>query len=322
VAKEVRVAVVGCGIWGWNHARVFTDLPDCKLVAVCDADPKRAKLAGEFYHVNAYTQPDEILKNDEIDAITVCTPSSTHKDVGLQVMEHGKDLLVEKPMAVSPSDAEKMITEARKAGVMLTVGFIERFNPGVQYAKEQLESGRVGKVVLASARRVSRWPTRIGDVGVVKDLAIHDIDIVHWLMKSEVYEVYAVIGSERLAQEDHANIVMHFKNGATGFIETNWLTPHKVRKLIVTGSEAIVSVDYITQEVTVEDEKGLFSPTITFQEPLRRELTHFLDCVRNDTKPLVSGEDGLSALEIADAALKSSGVHKPVPLLEEAKPQP
>jgi UDP-N-acetylglucosamine 3-dehydrogenase len=320
VAKDVRVAIVGCGIWGWNHARVFADLPDCKLVAVCDADPQRAKLAGDFYHVNSYTQLDEILKNDEIDAVTVCTPSSTHMDVGLQVMEHRKDLLVEKPMAVSPSDAQRMIAEARKAGVMLTVGFIERFNPGVQYAKEQLESGRIGKVVLASARRVSRWPTRIGDVGVVKDLAIHDIDIVHWLMKSEVYEVYAVIGSERLAQEDHANIVMHFKNGATGFIETNWLTPHKVRKLIVTGSEAIVSVDYITQEVTVEDEKGLFSPTIPFQEPLRQELKHFLDCVRNDTKPLVSGEDGLSALEIADAALKSSGVHKPVPLLEETKP--
>ncbi len=317
--QTVGVAVAGCGIWGWNHARVFSDLPDCKLVAVCDSDPKRAKLAGDFYHVESYTQVDEMLKNGAIDAVTVCTPSSTHTSVGLQVVEQGKDLLVEKPMAVTPADAAKMITEARKAGVMLTVGFIERFNPGVQYAKEQLESGRIGKVVLASARRVSRWPTRIGDVGVVKDLAIHDIDIEHWLMKSEVYEVYAVIGSERLAQEDHANIIMHFKNGATGFIETNWLTPHKVRKLIVTGSEAIVSVDYITQEVTVEDEKGLFSPTITFQEPLRQELTHFLDCVRNDTKPLVSGEDGLAALEIADAALKSSGVHKPVPLLEESK---
>ncbi len=311
--------MVGCGIWGWNHARVFTDLPDCKLVAICDADPTRAKLAGDFYHVNSYSHLDEILKNGDIDAVTVCTPSSTHTDVGLQVMEHGKALLVEKPMAVTPTDAEKMITQARKAGVILTVGFIERFNPGVQYAKELLESGRVGKVVLASARRVSRWPNRIGDVGVVKDLAIHDIDIEHWLLNSEVYEVYAVIGSQRGTWEDHANIVMHFKNGATGFIETNWLTPHKVRKLIVTGSEAIVSVDYITQEVTVEDEKGLFSPSLTFQEPLRRELTHFLDCVRSDSKPIVSGEDGLAALEIADAALKSSGAHKPVPLLEESK---
>ncbi len=320
--RRVGVAVVGCGTWGWNHVRVFTDLPDCKLVAVCDADPARAKLAGDYYHVNWYSNLNDILTNPEIEAVTVATPSATHTDVGLQVMEHGKDVLIEKPMAATASDAQKMIAKARKAGVTLTVGFIERFNPAVQYAKEQIDSGRIGKVVLASARRVSRWPTRIGDVGVVKDLAIHDIDIVHWLLDSGVYEVYAVIGSERGAQEDHANIVLHFKNGATGFIETNWLTPRKVRKLIVTGSEAIVSVDYITQEVTVEDEKGLFSPSLAFQEPLKRELTHFVDCVRNDGKPLVSGEDGLAALEIADAALQSSGVHKPVPLAASTKPLP
>ncbi len=317
--RQAEVAIVGCGAWGWNHARVFTDLPDCKLAAVCDADPARAKLAGEYYHVNWHTQLDEILKNSEIDAVTVCTPSSTHMEVGMQVMENGKDLLVEKPMAVTSNDAEKMIGKARKAGVILTVGFIERFNPAVHYAKVQLESGRVGEEVLASSRRVSRWPTRIGDVGVVKDLAIHDIDIMHWLLKSDVYEVYAVIGSQRGSQEDHANIVLYFKNGATGFIEANWLTPRKVRKLIVTGSDAIISVDYITQEVTVEDEKGLFSPTLTFQEPLKLELAHFVDCVRNDGKPLVSGEEGLLALEIADAALRSSGVHKPVPLVEKTK---
>lgn len=317
--RRVGVAIVGCGIWGWNHARVLKELPDCKLVAVCDADPARAKLASEYYHVNWHSQLEDILRNPEIDAVTVCTPSSTHLEVGLQVMEHGKDVLIEKPMAVAVTDAEKMIEKAGKAGVILTVGFIERFNPAVQYAKEQLESGRIGKVVLASSRRVSRWPTRIGDVGVVKDLAIHDIDVMHWMMDSGVYEVYAVIGSQRGSQEDHANIVLHFRNGSTGFIEANWLTPRKVRKLIVTGSEAIVSVDYITQEVTVEDEKGLFSPTLMFQEPLRRELTHFVECVRSDGKPLVSGEDGLAALEIADAALKSSGVHKPVPLLEEPK---
>src|SRR5438093_12197275 len=158
--------------------------------------------------------------------------------------------------------AEKLLKAATKAGVKLLVGFIERFNPGVRAVKKMLKEKTVGNVIIATGRRVARWPIRIGDVGVVKDTAIHDIDAMRYLLEDNVSVVYAQTGSLKHSFEDYAEIMLRFSRGVTGFLDANWLTPRKVRTLIITGSEATINLDYITQEITVENSKMMTKPYI------------------------------------------------------------
>jgi UDP-N-acetylglucosamine 3-dehydrogenase len=161
--------------------------------------------------------------------------------------------------------------------------------------------------VCATAKRVSQWPERIGDVGVVKDTAIHDIDVMLYLFNRDPIAVYAKTGSMRHKKfEDYAQVMLTFEGGKTAFIESNWLTPYKTRVLIATGSEAIMSLDYITQELRIEDAKETVQPRYPVQEPLKLELRHFANCVAGREKPLITGLDGLRALRIAESALKSS----------------
>ena len=161
--------------------------------------------------------------------------------------------------------------------------------------------------VCASAKRVSQWPERLGDIGVVKDLAIHDIDVMRYLFDSEPKTVYAKVGRmKRKHYEDYAQIILEFKENKSAFIEANWLTQHKTRVLTVTGSKAIMKLDYITQELTIEDATGRFLPTQKWIEPLKTELRHFASCVLEKKEPLINGFDGLMALQIAEKALESS----------------
>ena len=161
-----------------------------------------------------------------------------------------------------------------------------------------------------SSRRVSSWPGRIGDVGVVKDLAIHEIDIATYIFEKDPVEVYASIGKlKHKIFEDYANIMLRFNNGETAFIESNWITPHKVRKLTLTGSTGLLYVDYISQSIEIENAAEKRRPYLLYREPLKLELSHFVSCVANGQDPLVKGEDGVKALRIAEAALKSSKNH-------------
>jgi len=196
----------------------------------------------------------------------------------------------------------------------LMVGFIERFNPGLTRVKNIIDRGEIGDVVLAISRRVGSWPERIGDVGVVKDSAIHDLDIMRFLFGEDPQTVYARAGSLNHRFEDYAQIMLSFSGVKTAFVEANWLTPHKVRTLTVTGSKGIVNTDYITQEITIEDDAKEVKPKTTYSEPLKLELEHFADSIINDREPNVTGLDGLRALQIAEASLKSAKTGKTIPL--------
>jgi UDP-N-acetylglucosamine 3-dehydrogenase len=304
--KRVPVGVIGTGFWGENQVRVLRQSSIADLVAICDADKGRAKEIGTKYGVQWFTQPERLLRVDGLEAVTVCTPTQTHLKVGTLAIEAGKSLLVEKPMTGEQRSAEKLVRSAKKAGVKLLVGFIERFNPGVKTVKKMLKQRIAGDVIIATGRRVARWPVRIGDVGVVKDTAIHDIDAMRYLFEEEVSAVYARTGSlKRRAFEDYAEMLLRFDGGTTGFIDANWLTPRKVRTLIITGSEATINLDYITQEIIVENSKGLTKPFTPWAEPLKLELDNFLSTVMKDGDAAPSGEDALNAIRICDAALKS-----------------
>lgn len=305
--KHVGVGVIGTGFWGENQVRVLRQSRMANLVAICEKDKKRAKEIGAKYGVEWFTDLNKFLRLSTLDALTVCTPTQFHLKVGSLAIEAGKDLLVEKPMTGEERSAEKLVRSAKKAGVKLLVGFIERFNPGVRAVKKMLSQEAVGDVIIATGRRVARWPIRIGDVGVVKDTAIHDIDAMRYLFEEEVSAVFAQTGSLKTrAYEDYAEMMLRFNRGTTGFIDANWLTPRKVRTLIITGSDATINLDYITQEITVENSDRLVKPYTPWAEPLKLELENFLTTVLRDTKEAPSGEDALRAIRVCDAALKSS----------------
>ena len=303
--KRVNAGVIGTGFWGENQVRVLRQSRACNLLGICDINEKRARQVGAKYDVPWFTDVDKFLKIPRLQAVTVCTPTHTHLEVALRALEEGKDALVEKPMTGEEASAERLVKTAGRAGLKLLVGFIERFNPGVGLVRKMLEKKVVGEVIIATGRRVARWPVRIGDVGVIKDTAIHDIDIMRYLLREEVSAVYAQTGSLKHSFEDYAEIMLRFNGGTTGFIDANWLTPRKVRTLIITGSEATINLDYITQEITVEDSEKLTKPHPKWDEPLRLELEHFLQVVRSDADPHPSGEDALEAIRICDGALSS-----------------
>jgi UDP-N-acetylglucosamine 3-dehydrogenase len=309
--KKLGVAVVGAGFWGRNHARIFRELEETALIAISDIDAGKAKNVAKQFGIEPYTNTSKMLRRADIEAVSICTWSKSLAKETLKALKAGKHVLVEKPMAADSKQAEKLLKTAEKEGLHITVGFLMRFIPGVQYIKKAIENKTIGETVCATAKRVSQWPERVGDVGVVKDTAIHDIDIMRYIFNEDPNAVYAKTGSmKHIKFEDYAHIMLTFKGSKNAFIESNWLTPYKTRILVVTGSEAIMKLDYITQELTIENAKATLQPRYPWQEPLKLELRHFANCVLKREKPLITGVDGLKALKIAEAALKSSATGK------------
>ncbi len=300
-----KIAVIGVGFWGRNHARVYSEIEDVELVAVCDIDRERSRSVAKKYGCRAYSDFKEMLLVEKPDAVSVCTPTTTHFEITSEVLSHGVHSLTEKPLCSTLEEAEKLRDLAHSLGLKLMPGHIERFNPAVGRIKTLIDNGVLGQIILITARRVSRWPERIGDVGVVKDSAIHDLDIMRFLV-GDVESVYAKVGNLWHRFEDYAEAILHFKSGVTGFIEANWLTPRKIRSLIITGSEATASLDYISQEVVIEDFEKVLQPTVKYEEPLMRELKHFINVVLGRESLLLTADDGVEALRICEAILKSS----------------
>ena len=315
--KTINVGVVGVGAMGENHVRVYHKMEEANLLAVSDVSERALKKIEKKYGAKGFTDYSELLENPEIEAVSVCVPTTFHHAVVMEAIKNGKHVLVEKPIAFTVEEAEEMIAAAKEAGVLLATGHVERFNPAVQKAKTDLGSsgtdGVIGDVVSAFAKRVGPLPPRIKDVGVSIDLAIHDLDIMNYLFEEEVTQVYGSMNCsfDDSEFEDHAEIMVNFDNESTGIIEVNWLTPYKRRELELTGTAGIISVDYIKQSIEVY---GKFAQDIQIkhEEPLKSELNSFLKAVMNNEEPEITGEDGLKALKMVIAANRSSKEHKPI----------
>jgi len=312
--KTIGVGLIGVGFWGTNHARVYNEIKKARLIGVSDQDKARAEDLARKFKCGFYEKNYQLLKDDEIDAVSICTPTSTHFKIALQAIENGKHVLVEKPLAKSLKESVKIVREAEKKGVKLTVGHIERFNPAVQELKKLVEKGTIGDIILILSRRVTRWPERIGDVGVVKDSAIHDIDVMRYILEDDVIRVYAKVGKLKHRFEDYAEALLHFNKGGTGFIDSNWLTPKKIRNLIVTGSEATASLDYLNQQITIESSKFVKKVRKKWKEPLKLELDHFVEFVLDNKEPCVTGLDGIKAIQICESIIKSGASGKVINL--------
>ena len=315
----MKVGVIGVGSMGQNHARVYSEIAD--LVGVADPDMKAGGAIANRFSVSYFPDHRALLR-EKIDAVSICVPTKLHYKIGMDAIAAGKHLLVEKPICDSVRDAERLVEAAQGAGLVLAVGHIERHNPVVDSAKRHLEGGTWGDLITAGARRVSNFPDRIRDVGVIMDLAIHDVDVLRYLVGSPVSTVFAIGGRQRHeAFEDHATIVLSFENGVNGYVEANWLTPMKVRKLGLTCLKNFVELDYTAQTLTISsstlgplDPANLFQVPLDFdirhvnlrkEEPLKRELADFLRAVKERGSPLVSGADAVETLRVVQAAVES-----------------
>ena len=307
--KQLRVGVIGVGAMGKNHARLYSELFGVELIGVSDVNETLVASVARSYDCKPFADYNDLL-GENLDALSIAVPTTLHKNVALDAIQRGINVLVEKPIADTVENADEIIKAALKNGVKLMVGHVERFNPAIIKLKELVGNGLLGNIVSISAKRVGPYNPRIRDVGIILDLGTHDIDIMSYLYGEKIKEVYASAGSVVHSHEDHAIITLNFDSGSSGVIDTNWLTPHKVRNLTVIGSRGIAEVNYIEETLKIFDQEWIRDAKIEKEEPLKLELLHFIDCVQNDREPLVSGEQGKHALEVALAAVESARAGK------------
>jgi len=311
---KLKIGVVGVGFWGSNHVRVLRELESAEMKAVCDIDLEKAKNVAKKFGVPKYYQNiDDMLNREELDAVTVCTPSVSHAEIAVRILESGLNVFVEKPLASNPDECLRIIDAAKSNNRFVMTGFIERFNPAVSKAIELLKAGEIGEVIMSHARRIGWWPQRIGDVGVVKDTAIHDIDLTRYIFGQEPAGVYARGGSLRHRFEDHVQAMMIFEDESrVAFIEANWLTPRKKREMLITGNEGVISIQFLTQVISLEKADVAIEPILKWKEPLRIELNHFIESLLSRKKPLVDAIDGTKAVIIAESILESMKKNRPI----------
>ena len=264
-----------------------------------------------------------MIEREELDVVSIAVPTRLHKKVALDIISKGINVLIEKPIASTLKEAHKIIEEAKKNKIKLTVGHVERFNPAVRKLKEIIQQGKLGNIISIIAKRVGPFAPQIKDAGVLIDLAVHDIDIINYLLEKEPTKIYANGGKAiNSYKEDYAEIFLNY-GPISGYIQVNWITPVKIRELHITGTKGYAQLNYITQELNLYqskykkefDDYGDFvikfgsskkvSIPVKFEEPLKLEIESFLKSVKENKKLEVTAKEGLNALKIALKALKN-----------------
>jgi predicted dehydrogenase len=296
----LKVGVVGLGWMGRVHLRNYTEMANVEVVGVVDVDPEALKEVADQFGVKTYQSLDELLEND-LDAMSVCVPTVLHHETGLKIIDKKINLIIEKPLAATAAEGEELVRRAADMGVKLMVGHVERFNPAVSRVKELVGDD----VISIQIERVGPYPPRIQDVGVIKDLGSHDIDLIRYLTGSEFKSVYAVYSSSRGKHEDSALITAEMENGVLANITTNWVTPYKGRSIHVACESKYIQANLITQDVkeysafsTYEKSYSVREWPLMFREPVKEELTQFLAAIRTGGDVPISGEDGLEVLKV------------------------
>ena len=305
-----KIAVIGVGGWGKNHARVLKEL-GC-LAAICDLDAARAKEIAGKYDVQAYSSIDEMLGKERLDGCLVCTPTKTHSAVAKKMMERGVNAFVEKPMSFSSKECEEMMEVAEKKKVVLTSGYVERFNPAVSDARKLIEGGKYGDPMMIEFHRENRMPLHIKDVGVIYDTSVHDIDAAMFLFGSRPNVVFARAGKRFHSFEDFATIMLGFEGQKVAIIASNWLTPKKVRTFSAVCTDGIISGDFLTQEIRIDHADATITPRRQFQEPLTLELKNFIEAIEGKAKIVVTAADATNVTRVAESAILSSNTGSPV----------
>lgn len=311
----MKIIQIGTGGWGKNHTRILSQLG--VLVAVCDADAQKSKEYGEKYSVNHYDSLDELLDVEEFDGAFVVTPTSTHTEIAKKLLGAKKHVFVEKPMTYKSEEGQDLAKLAEKNKVILTCGYIERFNPAVDLVKKMVKDKKYGDLVMLEFHRENRMPLHIKDVGIIYDTSVHDIDTANWLFDDMPQVVFARAGKIKHEYEDFASIMLGYKNDKVAIISSNWITPKKLRKFNAVCTDAIISSDFITQEITIEKDEESEIITNEKQEPLLLEIQNFLGAVKGKNEQVVKSQEAVNVTKIAEAALLSS--QKGIPIYLDLK---
>lgn len=299
--QKLKAAVIGLGEMGQHHARVYAQMPDVDLVAVCDSDPQRLQSITRTWGGRPFSDFCRLLDEAQPDLVSVAVPTSAHFEVASLVLDAGAHTLVEKPIAASIIQAQTLLAMASIKSRILAVGHIERCNPIVTATKAILDAGDLGEVYRITTRRVGPSPKRIRDVGCTLDLLTHDLDVACYLLQSEPLFVQSELQHQAHDSfDDGVAALVRFENGVIGMFEADWLSAAKDRRLTITGSLGVWEADYLRQTAVMRA-----SPTaqvkfdVPKEEPLLVELRSFVAAVRGEGRPAATGEDGLRALEMA-----------------------
>lgn len=304
--QKIRVGVVGVGHLGQHHARNYSEIEDCQLIGVADVDRKAAIKVASHVRTQAFFDYRTLI--GQVDAVSIVVPTVYHYEVAKEFLANGVHVMVEKPITSTVAQARELIELAEAKKLILQVGHIERFNAAVMKLQEILTHPG-----FIESHRLGPYDPRVRDVGVVLDLMIHDIDIILQIVRSPIVSIDAV-GVPILSQrEDIANARIKFANGCTANLTVSRVTPNKMRKIRIFQPNAYVSVDYMKQSMEVYQKVEIDGADegepkaqivrkryrLKKEEPLKKELIHFLACVREGEEPAVTGEHGQNALEVA-----------------------
>ena len=325
IEMSINCAVVGLGVMGRLHANVYHQIEEANLVAVCDFHGESSEKYAQKYGVNAYSDIVEMIEKEAVDVVSLATPTKTHFELGKKLLKAGIHVLIEKPITDNIETADELISLSEDKGCHLVVGHIERFNPAVGKLKSLVDSGELGEITSILARRVGLFPTRIKDANVVVDLAVHDIDIMAYLLGRYPQKVTGHSGRALASdRDDYASVFLDFGK-QSGFIQANWITPVKIRTLTVTGTAGYAELNYMSQsltlyrskvEVSVDqfgqesiqlDEAVPVNIEIERKDPITEEICHFIQVVKGKKEPLVNGSAGRNSLDIALKAIHEMG---------------
>lgn len=340
---SINVVVVGLGYWGPNLARAVSNVHDGRLYGICDTDPARlTRFSSMYQSTEAFSTLDDVLNDEQVDAIVLSTPVGTHFRLAERILASGRHVLVEKPLARSSAECESLIQSAETHGVVLMVGHVFLYNSAVRRVREYIESGDLGDVLYVYSQRLNLGRVR-QDVNALWNFAPHDISILtYWLGAGP--ERIAARGYSYVQEgiEDVVFMTADFPDNVGANIHISWLDPQKVRLMTVVGSRKMIVYDDTQPDARVAIyDKGVqrietaglgtfetfgqfqllhragdvLIPAIEFIEPLQLECQHFVDCIRDGTQPMTDGQSGLAvvrALEAAQRSLDSSGVPMPV----------
>jgi len=326
----LKAAVIGVGMMGRNHARVYAQMDESRLVAAADPEIHALESIARTYQVKVYTDYEQMFDEQKPDLVSVAVPTRLHREVATAAMSRGIHVFLEKPISANLEEGQKIVEFAQRSGVKLGVGHIERFNPAVIELKKHLDAGQLGRIFQIHARRVGPFPSRVEDVGVVIDLATHELNLLEYLTGSQVESVYAETEREiHAAHEDLLTGILKFRDGTIGILDVNWLTPTKIRELSLIGEKGMFSVNYLTQDLDFyendfrngnwEDlaimgvsEGRKIRYNIRRKEPLLSELEQFIEAIEHDQPPHITGEEALRAVLLAEKLIESGQKHEVV----------
>lgn len=322
----LRAGVIGAGSMGRNHIRLYSEINNVKLIAIADPDLDSLNRYASLYPIISYTDYRQMIAKEKLDLISLVAPTSLHFQIAKEVIEHGIHILIEKPLAENIERGRELIALAKKMGVILGVGHVERYNPVVKEIKSRMKSGILGKIFQITMRRIGPFPERIKDVGVLLDLSTHDIDILYYLTEAEIIRARTEAARYlHKKNEDLAVSTLRFSNGIIGVLIENWLSPVKVREIMVNAERGMLIADLLTQDLYFYENnyslgswdslnifRGMSEGNMTRfhiarAEPLRLELDAFAQAVQSQKAFAASGEDGLKALEMAVLLSESAG---------------